>query len=133
MDNYTIVRKEHLNHYGYLFGGTLLRWVDEFAWIFASLDFPGCSLVTVGMDQVSFKERVENGSILRFNILPSHRGTSSVTYAVTVYADAPGATEEKIVFSTGVTFVRIDAEGRKCPLPATPVLRSEAGSNGRST
>ena len=66
MDNYTIVRKEHLNHYGYLFGGKLLSWVDEFAWIFASLDFPGCSLVTVGMDQVSFKERVENGSILRF-------------------------------------------------------------------
>ena len=33
MDNYTIVRKEHLNSYGYLFGGTLLRCVDEFAWI----------------------------------------------------------------------------------------------------
>ena len=75
MDNYTIVRKEHLNHHGYLFGGTLLSWVDEFAWIFASLDFPGCSLVTVGMDQVSFKERVASGSILRFSILPAHRGT----------------------------------------------------------
>ena len=68
------MRKEHLNHHGYLFGGTLLSWVDEFAWIFASLDFPGCSLVTVGMDQVSFKERVENGSILRFNILPCAPG-----------------------------------------------------------
>jgi acyl-CoA hydrolase len=128
MDNYTIVRKEHQNSYGYLFGGTLLSWVDEFAWIFASLDFPGCSLVTVGMDQVSFKERVENGSILRFNILPAQRGTSSISYAVNVYADAPGATEEKTVFSTKVTFVRIDAEGRKCTLPDTPVLRSEAGS-----
>jgi acyl-CoA hydrolase len=127
MDNYTIVRKEHLNHYGYLFGGTLLRWVDEFAWILASLDFPGCSLVTVGMDQVSFKERVENGSILRFNIFPVKRGSSSVSYTVNVYADAPGATEEKIVFSTKVTLVRVDVEGRKCPLPCTPVLRSEAG------
>jgi acyl-CoA hydrolase len=126
MDNYTIVRNEHLNHHGYLFGGTLLSWVDEFAWIFASLDFPGCTLVTVGMDQVSFKERVESGSILHFNILPSKRGTSSVSYTVNVFADAPGATEEKAVFSTKVTFVRIDAEGRKCPLPSTPVLRSEA-------
>ena len=128
MDNYTIVRKEHQNHYGYLFGGALLSWVDEFAWICASLDFPGCSMVTVGMDQVSFKERVVNGSILRFNILPVHRGTSSVSYAVNVYADAPGASEEKIVFSTKVTLVRIDAEGKKCPLPDIPVLRSEAGS-----
>jgi acyl-CoA hydrolase len=79
------------------------------------------------MDRVSFKERVVSGSILRFNILPAHRGTSSVSYAVNVYADAPGATEEKAVFSTKVTFVRIDAEGNKSPLPATPVLRSEGG------
>jgi acyl-CoA hydrolase len=127
MDNFTIVRKEHQNHYGYLFGGALLSWVDEFTWICASLDFPGCSMVTVGMDQVSFKERVVNGSILRFNILPVHRGTSSVSYNVNVYADAPGATEEKIIFSTKVTLVRIDAEGRKSPLPDIPVLRSEAG------
>ena len=126
MDNYTIVRNEHLNHHGYLFGGTLLSWVDEFAWICASLDFPGCTLVTVGMDQVSFKERVESGSILHFNILPTKRGTSSVAYTVNVYADAPAATEEKAVFSTKVTFVRVDAEGKKCPLPSTPILRSEA-------
>jgi acyl-CoA hydrolase len=132
MDNYTIVRKEHLNHHGYLFGGTLLSWVDEFAWIFASLDFPGCSLVTVGMDRVSFKERVESGSILRFSILPVHRGTSSVSYAVNVYGDAPGAIEERAVFSTKVTFVRIDAEGRKSPLPDTKVLRSEGGGAGGS-
>jgi acyl-CoA hydrolase len=128
MDNFTIVRKEHQNHHGNLFGGALLSWVDEFAWICASLDFPGCSMVTVGMDQVSFKERVLNGSILRFNILLAHRGTSSVSYAVNVFADAPGAEEEKIVFSTKVTFVRIDAEGKKKTLPDIPVLRSEAGS-----
>jgi acyl-CoA hydrolase len=128
MDNYTIVRKEHLNHYGYLFGGTLLRWVDEFAWIFASLDFPGCTLVTVGMDQSNFKERIESGSILRFSVLPVQRGTSSVSYSVVVNADTPGATEEKTVFTTKVTFVRIDAEGRKATLPRIPVLRSESGS-----
>lgn len=127
MDNYTIVRKEHLNHYGYLFGGTLLSWVDEFAWICASLDFPGCSLVTVGMDKVCFSERILSGSILRFNILPIKQGTSSISYVVVVYADAPGATEEKLVFSTKLTFVRIDAEGTKLPLPARQSLRSEAG------
>jgi acyl-CoA hydrolase len=128
MDNFTVVRNEHQNHHGNLFGGALLSWVDEFAWICASLDFPGCSMVTVGMDQVSFKERVLNGSILRFNILPAHRGTSSVSYAVNVFADAPGDVEEKIVFSTKVTFVRIDAKGKKKPLPNIPVLRSESGS-----
>lgn len=132
MDNFTVVRKEHLNHHGYLFGGTLLSWVDEFAWLFASLDFPGCTLVTVGMDRVTFGERVESGSILRFSILPMRRGTTSVTYSVVVYADAPGATEEKEVFSTNVSFVRIDAQGNKCPLPDTKVLRSQMGGTAGS-
>lgn len=130
MDNYTIVRMEHQNHYGCLFGGVLLSWVDEFAWVCASLDFPGCSMVTVGMDQVNFKERVISGSILRFNINPADRGTSSVSYAVKVFADEPGAVEEKMVFTTKITFVRIDAEGKKTPLPPTPVLRSEVGRRG---
>lgn len=133
MDNYTIVRKEHLNHYGFLFGGTLLSWVDEFAWICASLDFPGCSLVTVGMDKVSFNERIVSGSILRFSILPVRRGTSSISYSVMVYADEPGAREEKRVFSTTVTFVRIDLEGRKLPLPQTQLLRSESGGAANPT
>jgi acyl-CoA hydrolase len=82
------------------------------------------------MDRVTFSERVENGSILRFSILPARRGSTSVTYSVVVYADAPGATEEREVFSTNVSFVRIDAKGNKTPLPDTPVLRSEKGRIG---
>lgn len=31
MENFTLVRPEHLNHHGYLFGGVLLKWVDEYA------------------------------------------------------------------------------------------------------
>ena len=84
MNNYAIVRQEHLNHYGFLFGGALLQWVDEYAWLVASLDFPGCPLVTVGMDQISFRRPVANDSILRFNIQPIKRGKSSVQYTVDV-------------------------------------------------
>ncbi len=125
MDNYTIVRQEHLNHYGFLFGGAMLKWVDEFAWLVASRDFPGCPLVTVGMDRISFRQPVANGSILRFRILPLHQGTTSVQYAVNVFADEPGGREEKEVFSTSVTFVHVDRSGQKHPLPRQPVLRSQ--------
>ncbi|WP_305045864.1 acyl-CoA thioesterase [Geoalkalibacter sp.] len=125
MDNYTIVRQEHLNHYGFLFGGAMLKWVDEFAWLVASRDFPGCPLVTVGMDRISFHQPVANGSILRFHILPVKQGATSVRYAVNVFADAPGAYEEKEVFSTTVTFVHVDAQGIKQPLPRQVKLRSE--------
>ena len=29
MENYNLVRQEHLNHNGYLFGGQMLMWIDE--------------------------------------------------------------------------------------------------------
>ncbi len=124
MDNFTLVRPEHLNHHGYLFGGVLLKWVDEYAWLVAARDFTGSSLVTIGMDAIAFRKRVENGSILRFSILPLHVGTTSVRYSVDIYADAPGASKEDHVFSTTITFVNLDIEGVKRALPRPLRLRS---------
>jgi len=116
MDNFTLVRPEHLNHHGYLFGGVMLKWVDENAWMAATREFPGCTLVTINMDACHFKHRVENGSILRFQMEHSNQGRTSVTYRVHVFADEPGAQLEKEVFSTRVTFVRLDEMGRPCGL-----------------
>jgi len=31
MNQYKLALPEHLNHYGYLFGGNMLKWVDEYA------------------------------------------------------------------------------------------------------
>jgi len=117
MDTFALVRPEHLNHHGYLFGGAMLKWVDEFAWLVASREFPGCTFVTVGMDEIAFRHPVLNGSILRFRILAVGRGLTSITYAVEVFADAPGTAAEQKVFTTRVTFVRIDGAGGKVPLP----------------
>jgi acyl-CoA hydrolase len=125
MDTYAIVRPEHLNHYGRLFGGSVLQWVDEYAWLTASLDFPHCSLVTVAMDRVVFRHPTVCGAILRFSVARARQGNTSVTYSVTVCADEPGANEEKEIFSTHVTFVRVDEQGRKCPMPAKDRVRSE--------
>lgn len=117
MNNFTVVRTEHLNHHGFLFGGFMLKWVDEMAWITAARDFPNCTLVTIGMSSVAFKYRCGCGSILRFRIVPTKKGTTSVTYDVDVYADEPGATEEKHILETQVTFVRVSENGDKLALP----------------
>lgn len=108
---------ENLSHYGYLFGGDLLKWVDEYAWIAASLDYPKCNLVTVGLDKVEFRKSVRGGAILKFVVEKTREGRTSVQYRVTVFQgqpdDAPGA----LVFSTHVTFVNIDEQGKKKSLP----------------
>ncbi|MBN2581907.1 MAG: acyl-CoA thioesterase, partial [Planctomycetes bacterium] len=101
-----------------------LKWVDEFAWMAATRDFPHCSLVTIGMDRVEFRQPVPCGAILRFRILPLRQGTTSVAYSVEVFSDEPGADDEKHVFSTNVTFVHVGPDGGKRPLPHKDRLRS---------
>lgn len=128
MNTFALVMSEHLNHHGYLFGGQLLKWVDEFGWVAASRDYPGFTLVTRAMDQIDFRKRVSNGSILRFCILPESRKTHSVTYEVSVFADSPGQTGETLVFSNKITFVAVDAQGQKVALPYKESLRSQDSS-----
>jgi acyl-CoA hydrolase len=116
MEQHKLVLPEHLNHYGYLFGGDMLKWVDEYSWIAATLDYPGCKFVTIGMNEVAFRKPVHKGAVLRFNINKARQGTSSVVYAVEVFADnLEDSTEEK-VFSTQVSFVCLDDAGKKRPL-----------------
>ena len=117
MDTFTLVRPEHLNHHGFLFGGQLLKWVDELAWLAASRDYPGVKFVTIGMEKVHFRHPVLNGSILRFHIEQRERSTTSLTYSVDVFADAPGADSEQHVFENLVTFVSVNEQGHKQPLP----------------
>jgi len=111
MENHRLALPEHMNQYGFLFGGYLLAWVDEMAWMAASRDYPGCQLVTVGMREVVFKKSVREGTILRFEALRTKIGDTSVSYSVTVAKDSDE------IFSTEVTLVRVDGEGKKQSLP----------------
>ena len=116
MTNYKLVMPEHLNHYGFLFGGNLLKWVDEFAWMAASLDYPGCQLVTIAMDAVEFKKGARDGAILRFEIERTRQGHTSARYRVTVFRRTLHERTEEEIFGTAITFVRVGADGIKLPL-----------------
>ena len=113
MENYKLILPEHLNHGGFLFGGHMLKWTDEYAWIAATMDYPACNFVTVGMDQVRFKKPVHEGTILRFVIDRINVGNSSVQYNIQVYRENEAATPENLIFSALVAFVRLDDKGRK--------------------
>ena len=117
MNFYTIVRPEHLNHYHYLFGGVMLRWVDEYAYVAAIREFPSARFVTRAMDQVSFTQSVKNGAMLSFQVTREHLGNTSVRYRVVVFARDLQADEEYHVFETVVTLVSLAPDGSKTPLP----------------
>jgi len=84
MDHYKLVLPEHLNHYGYLFGGNLLHWIDEIGYIAANLQFPGHEFVTIGLDNVVFKQSIKLGSILKFDTNLTRLGKTAATYNVKV-------------------------------------------------
>ena len=117
MQSYKLVMPGDLNHYGFLFGGNLLKWVDEIAWIAASVYFPGMNFVTVGIDNVEFKKSIRQGSILRFESKLLRKGNTSVQFRVEVFCNSPHEhVNQEAVFTTGVTMVRVDRKGNKMPL-----------------
>ena len=119
MENFKLVLTEHLNHYGKLFGGTLLSWVDESAYIAACMEFPQCSFVTVAMSSVEFRRQVDAGSVLRFDVQRQRTGRTSATYevVVTTINDTEGVSP---VFTTMVTFVNVSDSGEKVHIPENP-------------
>jgi len=111
METHRLVLPEDLNQFGYLFGGRLLSWVDEASWIAATLHYPDCRFVTIGMNEVSFKHSVQQGAIIAIRSVEETRGRTSVGYRVEVYC---GRVKDSLpIFSTLVTFVNVDEDGNK--------------------
>ena len=119
MTSYKLVMPGDLNHYGFLFGGKMLMWVDEVAWMAVSGDYPGCNFVTVGMSEVTFHKSVHPNSVLRFETNRKRIGRTSVTYRVEVFRRQMDARDEIGVFTTDITFVRVDENGAKIPVEET--------------
>lgn len=116
MNFYKLVLPEHLNHHGSLFGGHMLQWIDEFAYIAANLEFPGRQFVTIALDNVEFRHRINNGQILKFDVQLAKQGATSVRYKVKVYGERLEQDRELVLFETHITFVNIDSAGRKTPI-----------------
>ena len=113
-ETHRLVLLGDLNQFGFLFGGKLLSWIDEASWIAASLDFPKCKFVTVGMDKVEFRHQISAGHILSIRSILEKQGRTSVTYRVEVRRGK--IPEERILFSTCVSFVNVNEDGEKKPI-----------------
>ncbi len=116
MDHFKFVISEHLNHYGTLYGGNLLKWIDEVGYITAAVEFPNNQFVTVALDNVEFKHRIEVGAVLKFSVERLRRGNTSLTYDVKVYSAVEEAQSNTVLFETKITFVNVDAQGNKASI-----------------
>ncbi len=80
--NTLLVRPQHLNHAGTLFGGTIMAWADELAFIAATLTYPHCTFVTKVFHEFNFLAGAAEGDIVTIAAQVLKTGHTSVTVAV---------------------------------------------------
>ncbi|PCJ58869.1 MAG: acyl-CoA thioesterase [Planctomycetota bacterium] len=113
MDHHKLVLPEHMNDQGALFGGYLLKWLDEYAYIMVNIDYPNRNFLTIALENVVFKKPIACGQILRFAVNESKMGNTSVEYHVDVFGEKGSENQTNPLFQTNITFVSVDEDGNK--------------------
>lgn len=108
-----LIRPEHLNHHGTVFGGYMMKWADDMAFNAASLTFPGAVFVTRRFDAFDFTNPVGPGSIVKVHARVTSVGTTSCSVNVWCI----NAMTKTPVFRTSGVLVNVGPDGRKAPIP----------------
>ncbi|MDP1661821.1 MAG: acyl-CoA thioesterase [Phycisphaerales bacterium] len=117
-----IAMPKDTNPYGSIFGGVILSYIDQAAFVQARLHAK-CRWVTLALDRVEFKRPVYVGDTLNFFARTIKTGRSSVTVEVDVQAErfAPdsaggeGLAGGVAVTSATLVMVAVDSGGRSIP------------------
>jgi acyl-CoA hydrolase len=106
-----VIRPEHLNHRGHLFGGLMMSWADEQVYITATLAYPQANFVTRLFREFNFHAPAELGNIVEIQSEVIHAGNTSCTVRVAALNLTLGCK----VFSTEAVMVNVQ-NGKKAPL-----------------
>lgn len=104
------------NFAGNVHGGHLLKWLDQVAYACGSR-YAGRYVVTVSVDQVTFRESIFVGELVTFVASVNHTGTSSMEIGVKVLAQDIRSQRSRHVNSCFFTMVAVDDERRPVPVP----------------
>ena len=89
------VRPTHINHYGRLFGGQLLYWIDELAGIVA-MRHCGSTITTAAIDNLQFKAPAHVGDMIVLQGEVTYVGNTSMEVRVDTYREALDGKREMI-------------------------------------
>jgi acyl-CoA hydrolase len=118
--HHMIVRHEHLNQYGSLFGGRVLSVIDELAFIACSRTYPGRNFLTRAVDDAVFSAPARLGDILEFGFRIGRVGTTSITVEVEMMVHTGDGRDGTKSFDGSVVMVCVDNEGRPTPVVQGP-------------
>jgi acyl-CoA hydrolase len=111
------------NFAGNVHGGHLLKWLDQVAYACASR-YAARYVVTVSVDQVTFREPIFVGELVTFLASVNHTGTTSMEIGIKVLAQDIRSRATRHVNSCFFTLVAVDDQRKPVAVPplqpATP-------------
>ena len=106
------IRPEDLNANGTLFGGSLLKWIDEEATIYAIVQLGNPRVVTKLLSEINFVSSARQGDLVEMGLRATKFGRTSVTMQARVRNMITGAS---ILTVETIVFVGLDEAGRPVP------------------
>lgn len=106
------VRPEDLNANGTLFGGSLLRWIDGEAAIYAIIQLGNERVVTKYMSEINFVNAAWQGDLIELGLLATEFGRTSLTMRCEV---RNMITRASILTIDRIVFVNLDDTGKPAP------------------
>jgi acyl-CoA hydrolase len=115
-----LVKPSDLNPRRTLFGGQVLKWIDEEAAIFAICQLGSPNIVTKAMSEINFVSTAVLGDIIEFGMDLVSVGTTSITIACDVRNKI---TKQSIVKIDKIVFVLLDEDGKSKPHGKTKITK----------
>ena len=113
----------HINHYGRLFGGQLLKWIDELAGIVA-IRHCGSTVTTAAIDNLQFQAPAYTGDMIVLRGWVTCVGRTSMEVRVDTYREALDGSRE-LINRAYMDMVAIDCKGKPMEVPLLEIETQE--------
>ena len=114
------IKPEDLNPNGSLFGGSLLKWIDEEAAIYAMCQLETPKVVTKIISEINFVSSGKLGDIVEMGMTASEFGRTSITLKCEVRNKV---TKKSILTIDRMVFVNVNDNGEPIPHGKTHIRK----------
>ena len=113
----------HINHSGRLFGGNLLKWIDELAGIVA-VRHSGSLVTTAAIDNLQFRAPAYAGDVVVLQGWVTNVGRTSMEIRVDTFREALDGNRE-LINRAYIDMVCIDSDGKPMEVPGLLIETEE--------
>ena len=107
-----LIKPGDLNARNTLFGGALLKWIDEEAGIYAMTKLDSKEVVTKYISEINFINSAKQGDVIEIGLGFQKVGRTSISFSCEVRNIF---SKQSIIKIDTIVFVMVDSEGRPKP------------------